>query len=158
MPAELIATGRLANGMIPSHTLFREHSWQLTVGAEALEIYGDDYPTPDGTCVRDFVHVDDLADAHIVAADYLAKEGVSSDFNIGSGQGHSVREVIQMVEEVTGKSVPHRLAPRREGDPPVLVADISKARQILKWKPHASDLQTIVSTAWDWYRKERKDD
>jgi UDP-glucose-4-epimerase GalE len=126
--------------------------------AETFEIYGDDYPTPDGTCVRDFVHVDDLADAHMVAANYLEKGGVSSDFNIGSGQGHSVREVIRTVEDVTGKSVLQRLAPHREGDPPVLVAHISKARRILKWKPHASDLQTIVGTAWAWYRKERKDD
>jgi UDP-arabinose 4-epimerase len=125
-------------------------------GGETFEIYGDDYPTPDGTCVRDFVHVDDLADAHIAAAEYLAKEGVSSEFNVGSGQGHSVREVIRAVEEVTGKLVPQRLAPRRDGDPPVLVADISKARRILKWKPHASDLQTIVNSAWDWYCKERK--
>jgi UDP-arabinose 4-epimerase len=125
-------------------------------GGETFEIYGDDYPTPDGTCVRDFVHVDDLADAHIAAAEYLAKEGVSSEFNVGSGQGHSVREVIRAVEEVTGELVPQRLAPRRDGDPPVLVADISKARRILKWKPHASDLQTIVNTAWDWYCKERK--
>jgi UDP-arabinose 4-epimerase len=122
---------------------------------EAFDIYGDDYPTPDGTCVRDFVHVDDLADAHIMAAEYLAKQGVSSEFNIGSGQGHSVREVIRTVEEVTGKSIPRRMAPRRDGDPPVLVADISKARRILKWKPHASDLRTIVSTAWNWYCKER---
>jgi UDP-glucose-4-epimerase GalE len=124
---------------------------------EAFDIYGDDYPTPDGTCVRDFVHVDDLADAHIMAAEYLAKQGVSSEFNIGSGQGHSVREVIRTVEEVTGKSIPQRMAPRRDGDPPVLVADISKARRILKWKPHASDLRTIVSTAWNWYCKERNE-
>jgi UDP-arabinose 4-epimerase len=122
---------------------------------EAFEIYGDDYHTPDGTCVRDFVHVDDLARAHIAAADYLANGGASGAFNLGSGEGHSVRDVVRTVEEVTGKRVPQRLVPRREGDPAVLVADISKARRVLKWEPQASDLATIVGTAWSWYCRER---
>jgi UDP-glucose 4-epimerase len=122
---------------------------------ESFEIYGDDYATPDGTCVRDFVHVNDLADAHIAAAAYLADGAGSDVFNIGSGRGNSVREILETAERVTGRSVPKKVIPRREGDPAVLVADTSKAQRVLNWKPRYSDLETIVSTAWNWYRQER---
>lgn len=122
---------------------------------ESFEIYGDDYATPDGTCIRDFVHVNDLADAHIAAAEYLAKGAGSDAFNIGTGRGSSVRQILETIEPVTGKSVPQKVIARREGDPAVLVADTSKARCALNWKPRCSDLETIVSTAWNWHRQER---
>ncbi len=101
------------------------------------------------------MHVNDLADAHILAAKHLAEGGGSGAFNIGTGEGRSVRDIIKTVELVTGKSVPHKIATRREGDPAVLVADASKARRMLSWKPRVSDLETIVGTAWAWHRKEQ---
>jgi UDP-glucose-4-epimerase GalE len=122
---------------------------------KSFEIYGDDYATPDGTCIRDFVHVNDLADAHIAAAMYLAEGGKSDAFNIGTGRGVSVREILSLAERVAGKSISRTVRSRREGDPAVLVADVSKARGVLDWKPRYSDLETIVSTAWEWHRKER---
>jgi len=114
----------------------------------ALEIFGGDYPTPDGTCVRDYIHVNDLAEAHVLGMEYLEK-GSSATLNLGTGQGHSVRKVISTIEEVTGRSVPHRVAPRRAGDPAALVADPSRAEKLLKWKAKYS-LQEIVATAWQW--------
>jgi UDP-glucose-4-epimerase GalE len=115
----------------------------------ALSIYGDDYPTPDGTCVRDFIHVNDLAEAHVLALQNIAKTGQSHVLNLGSGKGHSIREVIATVEQVTGRKVPVKIAPRRAGDPPALVADPSRAEQVLGWKAQRS-LHAIVSTAWNW--------
>jgi UDP-arabinose 4-epimerase len=120
---------------------------------DSFEVYGEDYETNDGTCVRDFIHVTDLADAHIAAALYLAKGGASEAFNIGTGQGSSVREVIRMVEKVTNKPVPQRVIARRVGDPSTLIADVSKAGRVLEWAPHFSDLETIVRTAWEWHCK-----
>jgi UDP-arabinose 4-epimerase len=122
---------------------------------EVFEIYGDDYATPDGTCIRDFVHVNDLADAHIAAGAYLAEGGSSDAFNIGTGRGRSVLEILETAERVTGRSVPQKVIPRREGDPAVLVADSSKAQRALNWKPRYSDLETILGTAWNWHRQER---
>jgi UDP-glucose-4-epimerase GalE len=115
----------------------------------ALEIFGDDYPTPDGTCVRDYIHVSDLADAHVLGLDYLMRGGASVKLNLGTGQGASVKEVISMIEKVTGQTVPKRIAPRRAGDPPELVADPSRAQKLLNWKAKRS-LEQIVSTAWAW--------
>jgi len=116
----------------------------------ALEIHGDDYPTPDGTCVRDFVHVCDLADAHLLALDALG-EG-SRTYNLGSGRGCSVREVLASVERVTGRPVPARAGPRRPGDPPVLVASSELIRRELGWRPRFPHIDDIVRTAWEWRR------
>jgi UDP-arabinose 4-epimerase len=118
---------------------------------DGFDIFGTDYETPDGTCIRDFVHVDDLADAHIAADRYLAEGGASDAFNLGTGKGTSVREIIAAVERVTGQKVRERAGPRREGDPPVLVADPAKTKRILSWTPRYSDLETILTTAWKWH-------
>ncbi len=117
------------------------------------DIFGDDYPTPDGTCVRDFIHVTDLAQAHILALAALLAGASSAKLNVGTGQGFSVREVVQAVESVTGKTVPYRIRPRRPGDPPVLVANSSKLQNTLGWKPKYCDLRYIVSTAWSFAQK-----
>jgi UDP-glucose 4-epimerase len=115
-----------------------------------MKIFGDDYPTPDGTCIRDYVHVSDLAEAHIFAVEHLLRGGDSNVFNVGTGVGHSVQEVLEAVESVTGKKVPRTIAPRREGDPASLVADSSKLQQTLGWKPKRADLNRIVSDAWEF--------
>jgi UDP-glucose 4-epimerase len=120
-----------------------------------LEIYGCDYETSDGTPVRDFVHVTDLASAHVAALEHLNHGGVSVALNLGTGRGYSVREVLAAVEEVTGRTVPVRNAPRRVGDPPELVASAQRAGRFLGWEPCHSDLRTIVETAWRWHA-ERK--
>ena len=113
-------------------------------------LFGDDYATPDGTCIRDYIHVTDLARAHILAVESLAAGGQSAKFNAGTGRGFSVREVLRTVEEVTGKAVPYEIGPRREGDPPLLVADSGRLQLDLGWTPQYSDLRTIVETAWRW--------
>ena len=118
-----------------------------------VEVYGTDYPTPDGTALRDYIHVADLADAHVKALEYLARGGESRALNLGTGQGHTVREVIAAVAKARGSPVPTRDAPRREGDPPALVADPTKAMGFLKWKPRCSDLVTIVESAWRWHER-----
>ena len=118
-----------------------------------MTLFGDDYPTPDGTCIRDYIHVSDLAQAHILAVESLIAGGPSNAFNVGTGEGHSVKEVVTAVEEVTGKKVPFTMGPRREGDPPSLVADPSKLRQILKWTPERADLKRIVSDAWEFAKR-----
>ncbi len=119
-----------------------------------LQIFGSDYPTPDGTCIRDYVHVNDLAGAHVKALEHLQAGKQSFAANLGTGRGHSVREVISAVEEVTGNPVPLRLCPRRPGDPPALVADPSLAESLLDWKAKRS-LQESVSTAWNWMERRR---
>ncbi len=113
----------------------------------ALEVYGDDYPTADGTCIRDYVHVSDLASAHLLAVDRLDQGSLV--WNLGNGLGHSVREVIAAVERVTGRPVPHRIAPRRAGDAPVLVASSDRA-QVAGWRPAHADLEAIVRSAYVW--------
>lgn len=117
---------------------------------QPMTIFGDDYDTPDGTCIRDYIHVTDLAQAHIAAVESLFAGGPSRRFNVGTGKGFSVKEVLQAVEEVTGKKVPFTMGARREGDPPLLVADSTRLREDLGWKPRYSDLRTIVETAWAW--------
>ncbi len=114
-----------------------------------LEIFGGDYPTPDGTCLRDYVHVNDLAEAHVSALEYLDRDAGSIAVNLGTGKGTSVTEILNAVERTTGKRVPRRIAPRRPGDPPALVADPSRAGALLRWKAKRS-LDQIVSTAWNW--------
>jgi len=117
---------------------------------QPVTVFGDDYPTPDGTCIRDYIHVDDLAQAHILAVEYLIGGGISDRFNVGTGTGHTVREMIRTVEEVTGKKVPYTVGPRRDGDPPSLVAASDKLRQNLGWAPQYTDLRTIVEHAWNF--------
>jgi UDP-glucose-4-epimerase GalE len=121
-----------------------------------LQIFGSDYPTPDGTCIRDYIHVNDLAEAHVKALNHLNAGKESFAANLGTGRGHSVREVISAVEEVTGNPVPLRLCPRRPGDPPALVADPSLAESLLRWKAKRS-LRESVSTAWNWMERRRAD-
>ncbi|MCS7233883.1 MAG: UDP-glucose 4-epimerase GalE [Synergistetes bacterium] len=117
---------------------------------EHLEIFGDDYNTPDGTCIRDYIHVSDLAKAHILALEYLFNGGNSDVFNLGIGRGFSVKEVIRAVEEVTGRKVRFVIGDRRPGDPPVLIADASKARKVLGWAPEFTDIKDIIKTAYLW--------
>jgi UDP-glucose-4-epimerase GalE len=114
-----------------------------------LELFGSDYPTPDGTCIRDYIHVNDLAEAHVLALKALEARKSSAALNLGTGVGCSVNQVIGMVEEVTGSKVPRRVAPRRAGDPPTLVADPARAQAALQWKATRS-LRDIVETAWQW--------
>ena len=116
-----------------------------------VEIYGTDYPTRDGTAIRDYIHIVDLAEAHVRALEYLVTGGESTELNLGTGQGHSVREVVQGVGKLCGGRVPAKDAPRRAGDPAVLVADPTKAKQLLGWYPKYSDLDTIIQTAWKWH-------
>lgn len=118
-----------------------------------VQIYGTDYNTPDGTPIRDYIHVSDLADAHVRALTYLLEQPDSFTCNLGTGRGYSVREIIAAIEAATGKSVPVRAAPRRSGDPPVLVADPTRATRRLGWTPRLSSLENIITTAWRWYVK-----
>lgn len=118
---------------------------------DSIKIFGDDYITPDGTCIRDYIHVSDLADAHLRAVEYLLGGGDSDVFNLGSGQGFSVKEMIEAVREVTGRDFPVQVTPRRAGDPAVLVASSDKARSVLGWKPSRDNLQDIIGSAWGWH-------
>lgn len=118
---------------------------------ERVEIYGTDYPTADGTCIRDYIHVSDLAQAHVQGLRYLESGKASEAFNLGNGNGFSVREVIETVERVTGRSVKSTTAPRRPGDPPALVGSATKARAILGWRPKLDSLEAIIETAWRWH-------
>ena len=120
-----------------------------------LHVFGSDYPTPDGTCVRDYIHVNDLASAHVKAVEHLAAGKGSFAMNVGTGTGASVKEIISAVEKVTGKTVPHRVVPRRPGDPPALVANPAKAQSLLNWKA-TRGVHEIVSTAWSWEEHRRR--
>ncbi|AVX19945.1 UDP-glucose 4-epimerase [Carboxydocella sporoproducens DSM 16521] len=118
-----------------------------------ITIYGQDYPTPDGTCIRDYIHVLDLAEAHLLALQYLWNGGESGPFNLGNGQGFSVQEVISLARQVTGHPLPVQIGPRRPGDPARLVAAAEKARQVLSWQPRYPDLAAMVASAWAWHRQ-----
>jgi len=118
-----------------------------------LEVFGTDHETPDGTAIRDYVHVMDLASAHLLALDHLARDGASVQLNLGTGRGHSVREVVTAAEAVVGARIPTRSRPRRPGDPPLLVADGRAARRTLGWEPRLSDMTTILRTAWDYLQR-----
>jgi UDP-glucose 4-epimerase len=120
-------------------------------GGEPLVVFGDDYSTPDGTCVRDYVHVSDLADAHVAALRRLETGGASSSYNLGNGDGVTVRQLIDAVATVTGQPVPHSMGPRRPGDPARLVASNARARAELGWQPRLGDVRDIVRTAWAWH-------
>ena len=118
---------------------------------ECINVFGEDYPTPDGTCVRDYIHVTDLADAHIRALEYLKKGGKSTHYNLGNGNGFSVKEVIDTVEKVVGKDIKRNIVERRAGDPASLVASSDKIKRELGWTPKFDSLDTIVATAWKWH-------
>jgi UDP-arabinose 4-epimerase len=118
-----------------------------------IGVFGSDYPTPDGSAVRDYIHVQDLADAHVRALDYLGNGGESRAFNLGTGHGHSVRETIEAARRVTGRPIPSKDSPRRPGDPPVLVADAGLAKEKLGWVPALGSLEHIIGTAWAWHQK-----
>ncbi|MDR1977606.1 MAG: UDP-glucose 4-epimerase GalE [Synergistaceae bacterium] len=117
-----------------------------------VDIYGVDYPTPDGTCVRDYIHVADLADAHVKALRYLREGGPSQKINLGNGKGFSVREIVAAAEKITGLKIPVREEARRDGDPSVLIASSEKARAILGWTPRYPGLEDIIRSAWEWHR------
>lgn len=124
---------------------------EAVASSAPFELYGADYATPDGTCIRDYIHVNDLAEAHALALDYLQRDGTVAEFNLGSGQGCSVREVLAAVEKVTGCPLQIKLCPRRAGDPPALVADARRARDVLAWRPTRT-LEDMVRTAWQWFQ------
>ena len=119
---------------------------------EFISIFGNDYDTKDGTCVRDYIHVNDLAQAHILAMEYLRKGNESNIFNLGNGVGFTVKEVVETARKVTGHPIPAKEEPRRAGDPSTLIASSEKAKKILGWKPKFDDLETIITTAWNWHK------
>ena len=154
------AAGAHPSGEIGEAHAVETHLIPLCVRAASgtgpeLKIFGDDYPTPDGTCIRDYVHVCDLTDAHIAALDFMDRESGKHVFNLGNGNGFSVKEVLAAVEKAGGKPVPHTMAPRREGDAAILVADSSRARRELGWNPRYPDLETIVNHAWAWHENQK---
>ncbi len=119
---------------------------------DSIAVFGDDYPTADGTCIRDYIHVSDLADAHLLAVDYLRKGESSNVFNLGIGEGFSVKEVIETAKKVTGLDIPVVMQARRAGDPAVLVASSQKAREVLGWNPSREKLEDIIQSAWSWHQ------
>jgi UDP-glucose 4-epimerase len=118
-----------------------------------IKVFGTDYASPDGTAIRDYVHVQDLADAHVLALRRIRETDENLVLNLGTSRGHTVQQVLEKVREVTQRPVPSRASARRPGDPACLVADASRARDVLKWEPRHSDLHTIVSSAWEWHQK-----
>jgi len=149
------ASGSSADGLIgedhdPETHLIPRVMMAVTGEIEFLEVFGTDYETPDGTCIRDYIHVEDLADAHARALDHLAGGGDSVRCNLGTGVGVSVKEIIAAVEEVSGKKVPVRFGPRRDGDPPCLVADPSLAGKLIGWTASRTDVREMVKSAWMW--------
>ncbi len=117
-----------------------------------ITIFGDDYPTPDGTCLRDYIHVIDLANAHILALNYLHNGGKSNVFNLGNGKGFSVKEMIATAQKVTGQKIKTKIGTRRAGDPAQLIASSDKAKSILNWYPQFADMEKIIATAWTWHK------
>ena len=127
---------------------------QAAAGRRAsISVFGNDWPTRDGTCVRDYIHVNDLCDAHLRALDWLAQGGKHEVFNLGNGDGATVLEVIDAARRVTGRQIKVQNAPRRAGDPPTLVADARKARQVLGWKPERADVEGLVRDAWNFEQR-----
>ncbi len=151
-----------AAGALPEHGIGEAHACEThlipnvlraaLIDGPPLKIFGDDYATVDGTCVRDYVHVQDLAQAHALALDFMDTHEGAHTFNLGNGQGFSVREVIAAAASVVGKAIPYEIAPRRAGDPPSLVASSQKARELLGWQPQWTELAPIIESAWRWHR------
>ena len=151
------AAGAVENGSIGEDHKCETHLipliLQVPLGKrDHITIFGDDYPTPDGTCLRDYIHVIDLADAHILALKYLREGGESNIFNLGNGQGFSVKEMIVAAEKVTGLKIKTEIGQRRAGDPAQLIASSDKAKKILKWTPKFTDVEKIIATAWTWHK------
>jgi UDP-glucose 4-epimerase len=121
---------------------------RAAITGQPFTVFGNDYDTPDGTCIRDYIHVNDLAEAHILALEALLAGGASDQFNVGTGTGHSVLEMVRGVEQVTGRKAPYVIGPRREGDPPALVANADKLRTVLGWTPRHAAIDDIIATAW----------
>ncbi len=154
------AAGADAGGRIGERHVPESHLIPLTLKAakgerQSITVFGSDYPTPDGTCIRDYIHVTDLADVHLRALDHLLQKGGSRSFNCGYGHGYSVREVIDAARRVTAIDIPVVAAARRQGDPPVLVADSTALRRALGWTPRHDDLDYIIRSAWEWEKKQR---
>ncbi|HRP06253.1 MAG TPA: NAD-dependent epimerase/dehydratase family protein, partial [Opitutaceae bacterium] len=152
------AAGAAEDGTIGESHNPETHLIPLAIDAavgrrSALQVFGNDYPTPDGTCLRDYVHVDDLSRAHIAVFDKLSKPGAAHFYNLGTGNPTSVFEVIQAVEKATGKKVPYSVVARRAGDPPALYADSSKAVRELDWRIQYKDIDSIVASAWRWHSR-----
>ena len=150
------AAGALPDGSIGEDHATETHLIPLilqvpTGRRDHITVFGDDYPTPDGTCLRDYIHVVDLADAHVLALEYLRKGGASDIFNLGNGQGFSVKEMIAAAEKATGRSIKVEIGARRAGDPAQLIASSEKARSVLGWKPQFTDVEQIIGTAWRWH-------
>jgi UDP-arabinose 4-epimerase len=145
--------GRLGERHDPETHLIPRVLAAATGDLEAVEVFGADHDTPDGTCVRDYIHVSDLADAHVRAVRWLLDGRGSLQVNLGTGEGASVAEVLAAAERVVGRPIPQRRAPRREGDPPILVAAADLAREVLGWKPRCSGIDRIVADAWAWHRR-----
>lgn len=152
------AAGAMPDGSLGEHHTNESHiipiALDVAVGRrDRFEVYGNDYETPDGTCIRDYIHVVDLADAHVRSVDYLARGGDPVALNLGVGRGYSNLEVLDTVERVTARKVARSFGPRRPGDPARLWADNAKAREVLGWEPKSPDLETIIETAWKWHQK-----
>ena len=150
------AAGALPDGSIGEDHKTETHLIPLilqvpTGRRDHITVFGDDYPTPDGTCLRDYIHVVDLADAHVLALEYLRKGGASDIFNLGNGQGFSVKEMIAAAEKATGRSIKVEIGARRAGDPAKLIASSEKARTVLGWKPQFTDVEQVIGTAWKWH-------
>jgi len=150
------AAGALPDGSIGEDHATETHLIPLilqvpTGRRDHITVFGDDYPTPDGTCLRDYIHVVDLADAHVLALEYLRKGGASDIFNLGNGQGFSVKEMIAAAEKATGRSIKVEIGARRAGDPAQLIASSEKARSVLGWKPQFTDVEQVIGTAWRWH-------
>ena len=150
------AAGALPDGSIGEDHKTETHLIPLilqvpTGRRDHITVFGDDYPTPDGTCLRDYIHVVDLADAHVLALEYLRKGGASDIFNLGNGQGFSVKEMIAAAEKATGRSIKVEIGARRAGDPAQLIASSEKARSVLGWKPQFTDVEQVIGTAWKWH-------
>jgi len=151
------AAGALESGEIGEDHKTETHLIPLIlqvplVRREHITIFGDDYPTSDGTCIRDYIHVSDLADAHIAALKYLREGGKSDIFNLGNGKGFSVKEIISAAEKVTGQKIKTEIGTRRAGDPAQLIASADKAKKILHWTPQFTNIEKIISTAWNWHK------
>jgi UDP-glucose 4-epimerase len=152
------AAGADAGGEIGEAHPVETHLIPLVLDAVAgrraqIAIHGDDYDTRDGTCVRDYIHVEDLAAAHLLAVEFLSERDGAHAFNLGSGKGATVREIVEIARRISNRTVPIKTAPRRAGDPAVLLADSTQAQLHLGWKPVSSDLNSIVSSAWNWHKK-----